>query len=604
MLCRTGVCGYTSRGGVVQSLNLSLKAKLMLIITAVSAFCLLVACVAFVGYERVLVRREMVRDHGTLAEMVGINSTVALLSQNHAQVAETLRAMRAEPGVMFAAVFTTDGQMFASYVRGNRKSGFIPPSLRPDGAYFEDGSLLLFRSIITVTNEQIGVVCIQSDLEMEKDQLLNYAGILSLILLGSFLIAFLLSAKLQQVFSRPILHLLQVEARVSREKDYSIRAQKHAADELGSLIDGFNLMLTQIQLRDQALRESEERFRSLLENVPIGVYRTTPEGKILHANPSLLAMLGYKSLDDLSRVDLEQQSPYVSISRREFCERLEKEGELRGFEMVWHRKDGTTIDVSENAKVIRDDQGRPLYYEGTLEDISERKRIEQMKNEFLSVVSHELRVPLTSIRGTLEWISDKAGPQLTPNMQKMLEIAARSSERMGRLINDMLDIERLESGKMVFQIKPLEVGSFLQQAVEAHQVLAQQFEVKFVLQNVPPEMKVSADADRLMQVLGNLLSNAAKFSPQGGVVTVSACRQSPSMVRISVTDQGPGIPVKFRSQVFQKFAQADSSDRRQKQGSGLGLSITKAIVERMGGRISFETQTGAGTTFFFDLPEC
>lgn len=587
----------------MQALKLSLKAKLMLIITMVSAFCLLIAGVAFTGYERVLMRREMVRDHGTLAEMVGINSTVALVSGNHASAAETLRAMRAEPSVMYAAIFGTDGALFASYVRSNLTNGFIPPSIRPDGAYFDNGSLILFRSIISEQNEKIGIVCIQSDLERESTRLLRYAGILSLIMCGSFLAALLLSSKLQQVFSRPILHLLQVEARVSKEKDYSIRAQRQSSDELGSLIDGFNLMLTQIQLRDEALRESEERFRTLLENVPIGVYRTTPDGKILHANPALLSMLGYKSLEELSAVDLEKQNPYVSISRRQFCERLEKEGEIRGFEMVWHRKDGVAIDVSENAKVIRDAHGKPLYYEGTLEDISERKRIEQMKNEFISVVSHELRVPLTSIRGTLEWISDKAGAQLTPNMKKMVEIAARSSERMGRLINDMLDIERLESGKMVFQVKPVEVGSFLQLAVEAHQGLAQQYKVRIAVQEASPEIRVSADSDKLMQVMGNLLSNAAKFSPPEGLVSVSARRQPPNMVRISVTDQGPGIPVKFRPMVFQKFAQADSSDRRQKQGSGLGLSITKAIVERMGGKIAFETQTGAGTTFYFDLPE-
>lgn len=575
----------------------------MLIITMVSAFCLLIACIAFLQYERVLVRREMIRDHSTLAEMVGINSALALSSGNRASVDETLRAMRAEPGVMYAAVFSTDGSVFASYIRNHQSSGFIPPSLRPDGAYFENGALLLFRSVINEANEKIGVVCIQSDLEQENERLLNSAGILSVVMVVMLLIALFLSSKLQQVFSRPILHLLQVEARVSKEKDYSIRAQKQGSDELGSLIDGFNLMLSQIQRRDLALRESEERFRTLLENVPIGVYRTTPDGKILHANPTLLSMLGYTSLDELAGLDLEQKSPYVSISRREFCDRLEKEGEIRGFEMVWHRKDGTPIQISENAKVIRDEQGKALYYEGTLEDITERKRVEQMKNEFVSVVSHELRVPLTSIRGTLEWISEKAASQLTPNMQKMLEIATRSSERMGRLINDMLDIERLESGKMVFQMKPVEVAPFLQQAVEAHQGLAQQFDAKIELLRVPPGVKVSADSDRLMQVMGNLLSNAAKFSPQGGVVTISAARQAPRSVRISVTDQGPGIPLKFQPMIFQKFAQAESSDRRQKQGSGLGLSITKAIVERMGGKIAFESQQGAGTTFFFDLPE-
>lgn len=202
----------------MQFLNLSLKAKLTLIIALVSAFSLLLAGIAFLQYEKVLVRRELVRDRNTLAEMIGINSALALRSGNRASVSDTLGAMRAEPSILYASVFAADGSVFASYVRTHQGSGFVPPSLRPDGAYYENGSLILFRSVITEANEKIGVVCIQSDLKEENERMVNRSVILLLIILGSFLIALLLSARMQHVFSRPILHLLQVESRVSREK--------------------------------------------------------------------------------------------------------------------------------------------------------------------------------------------------------------------------------------------------------------------------------------------------------------------------------------------------------------------------------------------------
>lgn len=582
-------------------MNLSLKTKLILIITFVSTLAVTLTCVAVVGYGRHLVRQETIADSSTLAEVIGINSAIALASRNHALAAETLTALRAEPAIQYAAIFSTDGQVLANYIRSSQKVGFVPPSLRKDGPYFEGDSLILFQTIASESNEKIGVVCIQTDLTKEYEILRQYAVILTLVLAGSFMISLMLSSRLQKVISSPIIHLLDVESRVSREKDYSIRAQSQSHDELGMLIDGFNEMLSQIQLRDQALREKEQQYRSLSENVPIGLYRTTPDGKILHANPALLEMIGYSSMEEIAEVNLQQKNPYVGISREEFCRRLERDGRIQGFETMWLRKNGTTMHVRENAKVIRDEAGRPLFYEGTIEDISEKKRIEQLKNEFISVVSHELRVPLTSIRGTLEWISQKASDQLSPNMKKMLDIAARSSERMGRLINDMLDIEKLESGKMVLQLRQVELSSFLQQSLDAHQGLAEQYGVKFVLKESATGVIVNVDSDRMMQVMGNLLSNAAKFSPVDGTVEVSSKVVNPGIVRISVTDHGPGIPVKFRPMIFQKFAQAEGSDRRQKGGTGLGLSITKAILERLDGKIGFETEPGA-TTFYFDLP--
>ncbi|MCI0415949.1 PAS domain-containing sensor histidine kinase [bacterium] len=358
--------------------------------------------------------------------------------------------------------------------------------------------------------------------------------------------------------------------------------------------------ITERKQADQALRESEERFRSLFENVPIGVYRMALDGRILNANSALLKMIGYESVSELEAVDFDKIALEGGYSREEFRAQALKEDEMRGLECVWRTKDGTFLYVRENSKITRDENGIPLYFEGTIEDISEKKRIEQMKNDFISIVSHELRVPLTAIHGSLGWISENS-TDLPERVRKMVQIANRSSDRMVRLINDMLDIDKIESGKMIFYLRPLDVMTVVEHTLEANQPYAEQFHVKLVLTGPLPGAKAHGDIDRFIQVLTNLLSNAAKYSPAYGVVGVFLSRKD-GFIRVSVTDRGPGIPEKYRSRIFQKFVQVPGADTRQK-GTGLGLSISKAIVEKMGGQIGFESEPGAGSTFYFDLPE-
>ncbi len=251
---------------------------------------------------------------------------------------------------------------------------------------------------------------------------------------------------------------------------------------------------------------------------------------------------------------------------------------------------------------LRDVEGRPKYLLGISENITERKKVEQVKKEFISIVSHELRTPLTSIRGALGLIKGGAAGALPGQAHELVEIAHRNSERLVLLINDILDIEKIEAGKMDFKIKPAQLGPIIEQCVENNLAYADQYKVKFVYDPAAQDWKIDMDSDRLMQVLTNLLSNAAKFSPEGGSVDV-AIKKNGAKIRVSVTDHGNGIPEQFREKIFQKFSQADSSDNRQKQGTGLGLSISKVIVEKMGGEIGFTTETGRGTTFFFEFPE-
>lgn len=235
-------------------------------------------------------------------------------------------------------------------------------------------------------------------------------------------------------------------------------------------------------------------------------------------------------------------------------------------------------------------------------DIAERKKAERMKNEFISTVSHELRTPLTSIRGSLGLIRGGVTGEVSPQTKKLVEIAYTNSERLVRLINDILDIEKIEAGKMEFHIQRTEIVPLVEKSIEMMRSYASGYNVKIILEPDYPNPTAYIDPDRFEQVLVNLISNAAKFSPAGNSVSVRMMMKSASVMRLSVTDHGMGIPDEYRAMMFKKFAQVDSSDSKAKGGTGLGLSISKAIVEKFGGTIDYESTLNQGSTFFIDIP--
>jgi CheY-like chemotaxis protein/anti-sigma regulatory factor (Ser/Thr protein kinase) len=224
-----------------------------------------------------------------------------------------------------------------------------------------------------------------------------------------------------------------------------------------------------------------------------------------------------------------------------------------------------------------------------------------MKSEFVSTVSHELRTPLPSITGALGLIVGGALGEVPRKAAEMLGIAHANGQRLTALINDLLDMEKISSGKLHFDMRVQLLSPIVEQAIEANRSYGFARGVSIALVDAPANGTVEVDSLRLTQVLSNLLSNAIKFSPDGGVVEVAVEHRGPSL-SVSVRDRGPGIPTAFRDRVFQKFAQADASDTRARGGTGLGLAITRDLVERMSGHIGFESVEGAGATFTFELP--
>ncbi|WP_435640450.1 ATP-binding protein [Micavibrio aeruginosavorus] len=237
----------------------------------------------------------------------------------------------------------------------------------------------------------------------------------------------------------------------------------------------------------------------------------------------------------------------------------------------------------------------------SVENITKRKDMERMKDEFVSTVSHELRTPLTSIRGSLGLVAGGVAGPLPQKAQELVDIAYKNSDRLILLINDILDMNKLEADQLELNIAPHDVGMVLQEMVQANQGYADKYGVQLGLGPMVQATSVLVDQHRFQQVLSNLVSNAIKFSPRGATVEAGYVIDD-TRVRLYVRDHGPGIPRQFQSRIFEKFAQADSSDARAQGGTGLGLSIAKGLCERMGGWMSFETEEGRGTTFFIELP--
>lgn len=235
-----------------------------------------------------------------------------------------------------------------------------------------------------------------------------------------------------------------------------------------------------------------------------------------------------------------------------------------------------------------------------MHDISEQKQLEQMKTDFISTVSHELRTPITAISGALELVINQVLGPLSDKAMAMLKVASQNSKRLQLLVNDLLDMEKLSAGKMDFYLQPCDLAEESRQAVAQNQPYADKFGVRLTVLN-SQSVQMQLDSHRLQQVLSNLLSNAIKYSKPGAEVVLSYA-QYEDKIRLQVEDKGEGIPLHFQEKIFQRFAQADSSDSKAKSGTGLGLAISKAIIESMGGTIDFHSVPGEGTVFYCDFP--
>jgi PAS domain S-box-containing protein len=349
-----------------------------------------------------------------------------------------------------------------------------------------------------------------------------------------------------------------------------------------------------------ALKVGESRLRRLINSSLIGICQGDMNGHLTLVNDALIQLIGSSHTEIINnRVEwIKFTPPEFQVAHQTAIQNLKQTGHTTPFYSELLHRGGYSIPVMVGLAQL---EGSEFEWVGFVLDLTEQKKAEKVKSEFISVVSHELRTPITSIRGSMSLLESGVLGELTPKAKQLVEIANRNSQRLLLLVNDILDMEKLISGKMIFKSEKFDLHELAKQAIEANTSYAAAFDVRYHLNLQTSITLAIGDPERTMQVFANLLSNAAKFSPKGESVELCILANK-KLLRVEVKDKGPGIPEEFRDRIFSKFAQADGSNTRQQGGTGLGLSISKNIVEKMSGEIGFDTELGKGTSFWFSLP--
>jgi signal transduction histidine kinase/ActR/RegA family two-component response regulator len=479
---------------VIRLADISIRRKLVLITALASGVALLAAGLALVSYDRVSVEGTMLRRLRGVGDILAYNSATAIVFRDPEAAAKTLEALRSDPHVEAACVYTADGTLFARYSR--RQQGEACPS-GPGGTAerIEAGELVVGRPIV-FEGRSLGSLVLHADLVERDERSRAYLMIVAAVSLGALGIAMLIVGRLGRSITGPVLDLARVAGRIADQKDQkdqTIRVARASGDEVGALVVAFNQML-----------------------------------------------------DALQRSDVEIRRTHGELERR----------------------------------------------------IEELDQASRLKDEFLATLSHELRTPLNAIVGWAHLLHEGLDAAATA---RALETIRRNAMAQSQIVADILDMQRITTGRLRLQLSELQLGPVIERAVDTIRPAAVAKEIEIRLALDAAAGAVLGDEDRLQQVFWNLLSNAVKFTPRHGQVTIALARAE-DHVEVTVEDSGPGLDPAFMPFAFDRFRQADSSSTRRHGGLGLGLAIVRSLVESHGGTVGVASRPGAGATFTVRLP--
>jgi PAS domain S-box-containing protein len=590
----------------------SIQQKLTLILLATVGVALFIAATALLLVEARKEWQNARSELTTQADIVGLASEAALAFGDRRVGEQNLRVLQAQPDVTAAALYDNNGRLFASF-RSTESEAAVPAQVPPRGMQFDWSMASVVRPVLS-NREVIGSVWVQTQHGLVT-QLLEYIAWLIVITLTSLFGALLLAHRLQRTITAPIEDVSRVARIVLDQGSFDVRASRHSDDEVGQLVDAFNAMLDELGQRSRVLQEanaalsaSEARYQLAASGSSAGLWDWDLHSDTMFYSPRLKALLGYTEAEfpdkpsSLTNIMHAEDRPAVRAALRAHladevpyqaeCRLREKQGRWRWFLIT--------------GMALKDQRGEAYRMAGSLIDISERKEGEillqqsnRAKDEFLATLAHELRNPLAPLRTGLQILKKPNAPAQVH--KRTLDTMDRQLTHMVRLIDDLLDISRINSGKIRLEMRRTSLRAALQTALELARPSMDAAGHALHVELPEPDIELQGDDTRLAQTFGNLLNNAAKYTPPGGQVRLRTWRQGDDAC-VEVQDNGIGIPPDMLDKVFSLFAQVDPGDKTT-SGLGIGLFLVRGLVQMHGGSVAADSRgPGLGSTFLVRLP--
>lgn len=590
-------------------LRRSVRAKITALVVATTLAALALTAVALVYVTMRGDRARHLADVRTQAEILGRASAPALAFNDRKEAAQNLAVLRAREDIEQAALYSVDGRLFAAFSRVE-----APPALAPvlpahiEGLVhrLEADRLTLYHPVLE-GGQMLGTVVLESRHRL-REQLLAYVLILGAVMAAALAAALALSAWLQRAVTAPILAVSQAARAVVQRQDFSVRAGRTGDDdEIGALTGAFNRMLEEIDRRTKALGESEQRFRTIADSAPVLMWMNDASGAVF-VNRAYLDFVGAGAQVDVRGYDWAQfVHPDDRDGYLDAWQRAAAEGAVLDCEFRFRRRDGEYRWMRSVAVPRLTAAGEWLGHTGCTFDVHDARvaadalrLADRRKDEFLATLAHELRNPLAPVRNALYLM--RAAPADATVAASARAVIERNVEQMVRLVDDLLDVSRITTGKLALKREPVELGAVVALALEAAMPLVRARGHHVNVELPPGGVSIDADATRLVQVFLNLLGNAAKFTGDGGHIDLSVALADGGIVA-TVRDDGIGIAPEMIGRIFEMFVQADRSLERTNAGLGVGLSLSRRLVELHGGTLEAKSAgPGRGAEFIVRLP--
>ena len=640
----------------------AIRHKLLLIVLAAN-FCTLIAAAAALLYNDLReYRRELIGELTTHADIVGQASVPALEFNDPKAANENLALLQAKPEILAAAIYTANGTLFAQYVRPESQATAFPPLPDTDLIRTNDTELSLFKPIAN-KQEILGTVYLKARYGL-RQRLTDYLEILGSVMLASLAFGLLISGSLQSYVTRAIQSVTAVARQVMEQRNFHLRATKTTDDEIGYLVDAFNDMLAEIGNRTEALetskaalereigerreiqkslQTSETRYRSLVAAMSSVIWVSDATGGLQDPQESWASYTGQRSQDysGLGWRSAFNPEDQAAMNRR-WAAAINGAASFELDTRLWHARSNRFREVIFRAVPLADEQNRVTEWIGTIIDVDDRRAAERevrrlnaeleervtertaelevsnralvarteeaeaasrAKADFLANMSHEIRTPMNAVLG-LAYLLERGA--LADDARDLVRKIRSAGHSLQSIINDILDFSKIEAGRLELECAPFQLGDVLDNLANIMGASSGNKDVELIVGSPPAIVGgLIGDALRLQQVLINLTSNAIKFTTHGEVaVTVGLIEQTDKIAtfRFSVSDTGIGIPPEKQAQIFSPFTQADTSTTRRFGGTGLGLTISRHLVTKMGGEIGVISEPGRGSQFWFTIP--